>query len=132
MSIIQKLKNATIPSIYSSAASLGLYYVLIDNNLSMQVPLGNMLVPAWAAVSVSSFIGAEIGSLATEFIAPKVPMFKDFEGIEKTVIPAGLAGLSTFLVMRTLISSEIHMRDSIIIGAGGNLIGQTLYDNMKV
>lgn len=131
MSIIQKLKNATVPSVYSSIASLGLYYVLVDNDLNVQVPLGNMVVPAWAAVGVSSFIGAEIGSLATEFVAPKIPMLKDFEGVEKTVVPAALAGLSTYLVMKTLVSPDIHMRDSIIIGAGGNLIGQTLYDNMQ-
>ena len=131
MSIVQKLKNATIPSIYSSVASLGLYYALVDNNLSLQVPLGNQMVPAWAAVSASAFIGAEIGSLATEFIAPKIPLVKDFEGIEMTVVPAALAGVSTWLVMKTLISPEINIRDSIIVGAGGNLIGQTLYNNMK-
>lgn len=132
MSILQKLKNATIPSVYSSVASLGLYYVLVDSNLTMQVPFGNMQLPVWAAVGGASFIGAEIGMLATEFIAPKIPLIKDFEGIEMTVVPAALAGLSSWLVMRTLISSDVHLRDSIIIGAGGNLIGQTLYDNMRI
>lgn len=130
MSIIQKLKDATVPSIYSSVASLGLYYVLVDSNLSASVPLGNMVVPTWAAVGTASFLGSELGSLATEFVAPKIPMLKDFEGLEKTALPAALAGLSTWLVMRTLISPETDMKNAVIIGAGGNLIGQSLYNNM--
>lgn len=131
MSILQKLKDATVPSIYSSVASVGLFYVLIDSNIGSSIAIGNMAVPIWAAVAGSGFIGAEIGNLLTDFVGDKIPILDNFESVQKTIVPAGLAGLSTWFVMRTLISPDVHMRDSIIIGAGGNLIGQTLYDNMQ-
>lgn len=132
MSIIQKLKDSTIPSVYSAAASLGLFYVLVDNNLTMKVPFGNMQLPVYAAVGGASFIGSELGMLLTDYVAPKVPMIKDFEGVEKTILPAALAGASSWIVMKTLISSETDFKQAFIIGAGGNMIGQTLYDNMKM
>ena len=130
MSIIQKLKDATIPSIYSSVASLGLYYVLVDGNLTMKVPFANTELPIYGAILGASFIGSEVGSLATEFVAPKIPLIKDFEGVEQMVIPAALSGLSTYLAMRMLISSETDFKQAMLIGAGGNLIGQNIY-NMK-
>lgn len=131
MSIIQKLKDATIPSVYSSVASLGLYYVLIDGNLSMSIPFANTTLPAYGAILGASFIGAEVGSLATEFVAPKIPVLKDFQGVESMVVPATMAGLSTFLAMRMLISPETELKQSFIIGAGGSLIGQNLYNMAK-
>lgn len=131
MSILQKLKNATIPSIYTSVASVGLYYVLIDNNLNHQVPFANMQLPTWAAVGAASFLGSEIGSLVTEFVAPKIPLVKNFEGIEMAIIPAAVSGLSTWLVMKTLISPDTEFKNAFLIGAGGGLAGQTLYDSMN-
>lgn len=130
MSIIQKLKDATVPSIYSSVASLGLYYVMVDGNLTMKVPFALTELPIYGAILGSSFIGSEIGSLATEFVAPKIPLVKDFEGLEMMAVPAALSGLSTWLAMKMLISSETEFKQAFIIGAGGNLIGQNIY-NMK-
>lgn len=128
MSILEKLKDASIPSLYASGASLALYYFMIDSNISMKVPVGNMEVPIWAAIGGASFIGSEIGNLATEFIIPRIPVLKDFEIVEKTLVPAALSGLSSFLVMRTLISPDVVFKDSFIIGAGGQLIGSNLYN----
>lgn len=127
MSIIQKLKDATIPSLYASAASVGLYYVLIDKDISSKVPFMNQTIPVWAAVAGSSFIGGEIGSLLTEYVGPKIPMLQ--EGGE-IIIPPAMAGISTWLAMRTLISENTEFKNAFLIGAGGNFIGDTIYARM--
>lgn len=126
--MLQKLKDATIPSLYSSAASLGLYYVMVDSNMTMQIPFANMSLPVWGAIGAASFIGAELGNLATEFVAPKIPVIENFESIEKVVVPASLSGLGTYIVMRTLISAETDLKQSFLIGAGGSLVGGALYN----
>jgi hypothetical protein len=127
MSIIQKIKNATVPSVFSAGASLGIYYVLIDGNLSMEVPFANMQLPIWAAVGGASFIGAELSSLVTEFVVPKIPVIKDLSSEISAIVPPVVSGLSTYAVMRGLISEQTEFKNSFLIGAGGDLVGKYAY-----
>lgn len=128
MSIAQKLKDSTIPSIYSAASSLALFYIFVDGNLTMNVPFANTSLPIYGAVGASSFIGSEIGHLTTDFALGKIPIIKDFEGIEKNVVPAALSGLATWAIMKTLISGETEFKSAFLVGAGGSIIGNNLYN----
>lgn len=130
MSIIQKLKNATIPSIFSAGASLGIYYIAVDSNLSGDVPFAGTTLPTWAAVGGASFLGAEVGQILTDLVGNKIPLLDRFEGIEKAIIPPIMSGLSTFGVMKGLISSETDFKTALIVGAGGDLIGKYAYAAM--
>lgn len=127
MSILQKLKDSTIPSAFSAVAGVGVYYLLVDGDLTSSVPFANMNLPVWGAVAGSVFIGSEVGELLNSFVVPKIPYIKDLTDETSMVIPPVSAGLSTYLAMRLLISSETEFKNSFIIGAGANLVGQLAY-----
>ena len=127
MSILEKLKDATIPSVFSAGAAVGLFYVFVDKNLSIDIPFANTNLPLWAAIGGASFIGAELGQLGTEFLGPKIPMMEKFEGVEKAVIPPVMSGLATYLSIRTLISENTDFMRAFLIGSGGDILGKYAY-----
>lgn len=131
MSIVSKLKEATIPSIYSGIASTAIYYTFIDNDMSAQIPFLNTSIPTWAGIAGTSFIGSEIGHLLDEFVIEKIPVLKDNSILENNVAPALLAGLGTYGTMMLTISKDTSLSQALMVGAGGSLIGNGLYSRMK-
>lgn len=128
MSIIEKLKDATIPSLFAGVASVGVYYILIDGSLTAQVPFMNTTIPVYGAIAGATFVGAEIGELITQSgLLNNIPMIKDVQGIERGVLSPVTSGLGTWLAMRTLISPETDFKNAFIIGAGGDFVGKYAY-----
>lgn len=132
-SIVEKLKNVFVPSLFAGAASAGLYYLLIDHDISTDVPFAGMDVPVWAAVAGSSAIGTMIGEVASEFITPMITKSETLQGLEHTVLPPALAGLGSYLAFRFLVSDQTSITNALIIGAGGSVVGgyvsNTMYGN---
>ena len=124
MSVVQKIKDATIPSVYAGVAGVGLYYLFIDNNLSAQTFILGKEVPTWAAISTSVFVGAQAGGVLTEFAIPKIPVLKDMEGSLANILPAVTAGLSTFGAMYLLNSDQVPLGTAFALGAGSDVIGK--------
>lgn len=131
MSIVSKLKEATIPSLYSGVASTALYYAFIDNDMGEQIPFLNMNIPTWAGIAATSFIGSEVGHLLDEFVVEKIPVLKDSSILENNVAPALLAGLGTYGAMALTVSKNTSLPQALMLGAGGSLIGNGLYSRMK-
>lgn len=123
MSIVQKLKDATIPSVYAAVAGVGIYYLTINQNLGDKVPFANTLLPEWAAIGGSVFLGAELGSILTEFVGPKIGAGE----LADKVLPPVMTGASVYLVMSQLISENTNMGAAFLVGAGADVAGKYVY-----
>lgn len=124
MTILNKLREATIPSLYAAAGSVGLYYFMVDSDLTRTAEILNVDVPTWVAVSLAVFTGAEIGALIDEFVIPKIPVLKEFKTEEAFILPALGAGLGTIATMMLLVSDQSNPAQAFILGTGGAVIGQ--------
>jgi hypothetical protein len=127
MSIIEKIKSTTVPSLFTAAASVGVFYFVVDDQLTIDIPFAGAMLPAGVVVAASAFIGNTIGNIASDFVAPHLPL-ESLQGLEKTLLPASMAGLGTYAAMALLVSTEIKFMDTFIVGGGGSLIGQQLYN----
>lgn len=124
MSIAEKLKQATIPSIFAAGASVALYYAMIDQNLSAQTYILGKEVPTLLAVSSSVFVGAEVSSILVETVVPMIPLLKDAEGMLSNIIPPLTTGLSVYGAFYLLNSDQVNMTSSVLLGAGSDVIGK--------
>ena len=127
LSIVDKLKNALIPSAFAGAASVGVYYIIAGQDLSGTVPFASFEVPIWGAVAGSSALGTLGGEILTEFVLPMIPKNQEFAQIEEHVIPPVAAGLTTYAAMNLLVSSNTSFINAFIIGSGGSVGGKYLY-----
>lgn len=124
MSIAEKLKQATIPSLFAAGASVALYYAIIDQNLSAQTYILGKEVPTWLAVSTSVFVGAEVSSILVETLVPKIPVLKDAEGMLSNIIPPVTTGLSVYGAFYLLNSDQVNMTSAVLLGAGSDIVGK--------
>ena len=129
-SVVEKLKDALVPSALGGAVSVGSYYFLVDNDLSRPLPFVGTSVPTWAAIGVSSAIGGLAGSVLTEFILPYIPQNSMFAKAEDLVIPPTMAGIGSVVAMKGLIDSRVAIWPSFLVGATGEIGGQYIYHTM--
>lgn len=127
MSIVQKLKDATVPSALAAVAGVGIYYVMTGQNLNDKIPFATTMLPEWAAVGGAVFIGAEVGSLLTEFVGNKLGGGEYIS----MIVPPALSGLSVYGVMSQLISADTTFSGAFIVGAGGDIAGKYIYGMMN-
>lgn len=130
MTTLDKLKKSVVPSLFAGGVSVGLTYLLYDKNLMMPVPFGPLEVPAFVAIGGSCTIGNMAGEVLTEFVLPMIPKNESFQKYEEAIIPPVLAGASTYLAMKFLISDNANFQNSFVIGAGGSVVGSRIYGMM--
>jgi hypothetical protein len=130
MSIAEKLKNSTVPSLYTAAIGTGLYYTMIDNDLSSQLPFFGATIPTWVGVSLSTGLGSTVGHVLNEFVISKIPALKDDGLLEKDIAPALISGLATYGVMTTAISKDTSLAQGVLLGSVSSLAGNALYKRM--
>ncbi len=128
MTTIDKLKNALIPSAISGGLSVGAYYFLVDSDLSRPLPLLGTTVPTFAAVGVSSFVGALAGEFITGYVAPMLGGGSGtMHNIEEMIIPPAMAGAGTVAAMKLLIDSRVAIWPSFLVGAVGEVGAKYIY-----
>ena len=126
-STLEKLKKVFVPSVFAGAASVGVYYLLVDSDLSASVPFGGMNLPVWGAVAGSVTLGNMVGEVASEFITPMITKNMTFAKVEDAILPPALAGLGSYLAFRLLVSDQTSLVNAVIIGAGGSVAGKYVY-----
>ncbi len=123
---MQKLENTIVPSLIAGAVGSGIY-MLIYGNQEIDVPLGPLDVPVWAAVGATVAIGNAAGEVLTQYVLPMIPKNENFQKYEEMVIPPLMTGLSTHLAMRFLVSENTELVPSLAIGAGSSVGGKYVY-----
>lgn len=119
MSFIEKIKEESKVSALSSIGSIGVYYGMIDSDLTSELPIFGQDVPIWAGIGATAFIGNQVGRMFNDTVIDKV----DNELI-KAAIPSVLAGAGTAATMKLLVSPNSDLMKSFIVGAAGSLIGE--------
>lgn len=131
MSIIEKLKATIIPSAFAAAAGTGIYYAFVDDDLTSKIAVAGMAVPIGAVVAGTIFLGNSLGDIVTEFVVPHLPESGELKKIQDIALPPAMAGIATYAVMTTLVSDQTSLKNSLLIGAGGSVIGQYAYSYMN-
>lgn len=125
--ILDTVKKVFVPSIFTGIGSIGIYYLLVDSDLGVQIPLGSMSLPAWAVVGGSATVGNMIGEVASEVITPMIAGKGSYQKYEDAILPPVLSGLGTYLVFKMFVSDQTSLVNSILIGAGGSVAGKYIY-----
>jgi hypothetical protein len=123
---MQKLENTIVPSLIAGAAGAGIYFLMYGNP-GVNIPLGPLELPSWAAVGATVAIGNVGGEILTQYILPLIPKVKDYQSLEEMVVPPALAGVSTYLAMRFLVSENTELIPALAVGTGGSIGGKYIY-----
>jgi len=130
MSVLQKLKDATVPSAMTGLLSVPLYYFFISKDVMENIPIGGMEIPVWGAIGGSVFVGSEIGALLSEYVAPKIPVIKDLQSESNMLVPAISSGVGAIAAFNLLISSNTNNMQAFALGAGSNVVSQLVYSKL--
>jgi len=130
-SITEKLKDELVPSLASGAIGALAASFLLGVDLSIQLSIGNMNLPAWAAIGGVISISDLISYASHDYVLEKIPAIQKFATYENRILAPALTGLATYTLFRTTISSDASLTNSFLLGAGSTIGGRYAADTLK-
>lgn len=124
---MEKLKEIFVPSLLSSAVSLGIYHFYLGEDLTDTAPLLSVMVPAYVAVGVSALTGSIAGEFLSDIIIPKIPIIERLGSLQEAIVPPTITGLSTYGSIMLLVDSNASFGNSFLLGAGSSAISKYAY-----
>lgn len=128
--IMEKVKDDFIPSVVSGAIGvLGASFIL-GVDLSQNLNIFNMQIPAWAAIG-GVIAGSDLISYAShDFVLEKIPVLQQsgWMTYENKFLAPILSGAGCYVLFRTTISSDVSLVNSFLLGGGSSIVGRYGYD----
>jgi hypothetical protein len=130
-SVTEKIKDELIPSLASGVVGILGASFLLGVDLSMDINIANMTVPAWAAIG-GVITGADLIAYAShDFVLEKLPALQSFATYENRLLAPVLSGVGTYGLLFTAISSDTSLMNSFLLGAGSSVTGRYAFDTFK-
>ena len=141
LSITQRAKNAIMPSLMSAAVGTAAYY-FIYGSIDVKLPYGPIQLAPHFAVGASVGIGTFVGEIGTQFVLPMV-QGTSYQSMEEFIIPPALAGLGSFLALKTFVAGlgsllalktfvgGDEMMPIVLLGAGSSIGAKYLYGGLE-
>ena len=130
-SLTEKLKDELVPSLASGAIGALAASFIMGVDLSMQLPVMNMNLPAWAAIGGAISAADLIAYSSHDFVLEKIPSIQRFATYENRFLAPVLSGVATYGLFRTAISPEASLTNSFLLGAGSSIGGQYAASTLK-
>lgn len=128
LSITQRAKNAIMPSLMSAAVGTAAYY-FIYGSIDVKLPYGPIQLAPHFAVGASVGLGTFVGEIGTQFVLPMV-QGTSYQSMEEFVIPPALAGLGSFLALKTFVGGD-EMMPIVLLGAASSIGAKYLYGGLE-
>ena len=128
--VMEKLKDELIPSLASGAIGAIAASFFLGVDLSMKLNIANMDMPAWAAIGGTVTAADMIAYFSKDFVLEKIPVLKNYGGLEERILPPVLTGAATFALFKTAISSDASLTNSILLGGGSSIVGRYAADTL--
>lgn len=130
-SITEKLKEELIPSLASGVVGVLASSFLLGVDLSMDLSVANMTVPAWAAVGGVITIADLVAYASHDFVLEKIPSIQRFATYENRLLAPVLSSVATYGLFVTAISPDASLTNSMLLGAGSSITGRYIFDTLK-
>lgn len=129
--IMEKLKDELIPSIASGAVGVLASSFLLGVDLSTNLTVGNMNIPAWVAIGGVISASDLVAYVSHDFFLEKLPALQGFATYENRLLAPVLSGASSYLLFRTAISADTSITNAVLLGAGSTIGGKYIADTLK-
>ena len=129
--IMEKLKDEFIPSLASGAIGAVAASFLLGVDLTMQLPVANMSLPAWAAIGGTITAADLIAYSSHDFVLEKIPALQRFATFENRILAPALSGVATYGLFKIAISPDTSLTNSFLLGAGSSIGGKYAADTLK-
>lgn len=129
-SIMEKLKDELVPSLASGAVGVLASSFLLGVDLSTQVPLGSINMPAWVAIG-GVLTAADLAAYAShDYIIENISALKSISNYENRILAPALSGIASYALFATAISPDASLTNSVLLGAGSSVTGRYLADTV--
>jgi hypothetical protein len=126
-SISDKLKDEIIPSLFSSVVGIAGASIIMGVDLKSELSLFGRVVPTWAAVG-GVILGADLIAYAShDFVLEKIPSIQEYANYENRILAPLLSGTGTYVLFAGLVSSNVALFNSFLLGAGSSVVGRYAY-----
>ena len=122
--VMEKIKDELIPSLASGAVGAIASSFFLGVDLTMKLNVANMNLPAWAAIGGTITAADMIAYFSKDFVLEKIPVLKNYGGLEEMILPPALTGAATFMLFKTAISSDVSLTNSLLLGGGSSIAGR--------
>lgn len=129
--LLEKLKDESIPSMVAGGLGTIASSFLLGVDISQNVKIFNVSMPLYVAIT-GTIAGADfIAKASHDYVLEKLPALQSIATYENRLATPLISGVSTYALFYTVLSPDVSMVNSMLLGAGSTIAGQYAYDMIE-
>lgn len=124
---MQKVREVLAPSAIGAVASVLIYKYILKDDLDIDIDFLGMSLPSYQVIGAVSLGGNILGEFVSDVLIPMIPKVNAIESVQEKVVPPLISGLTTFGLMRTLVSEYTYFYEATAVSAIGSAVGKYTY-----